>query len=135
MGGQFGPRVRERCVLDRVRGADDACGAGLALGGPQGEAREEAAVAEFERDEGAGDVAGCVLLELLDNGVRVGRAAGGGGGRRHCALLVAVGFEHVIVGECGDTTGWLGLQGKCKKMLARTEVEEMASVEMPSKLY
>lgn len=81
--GELGRRVGEGRVLDRVGGADDARGAGLALGGPEGEAREEAAVAVLELHEGVGDVAGGEVLELGDDGVRGGgvtRARGGHGG-------------------------------------------------------
>jgi len=57
VGGMFCARVVEGDVLDRVGGADDLGEAVLALGGPHGEAGEEAAVAELELAQRVRDIA------------------------------------------------------------------------------
>lgn len=57
MGWVLGRRIRVQRVLDRVGRADNLGVAVLALGGPHGEAGEEAAVAVFELAQGVADIA------------------------------------------------------------------------------
>ena len=53
----FLDNIAERRIFDRVDGPDDFCGPGLALGRPECDAGQEAAVGKLKLKKGVGDVA------------------------------------------------------------------------------